>query len=249
MRILSSMFVFVHSLLSAQAVSIVAFSESKHSIRGFTPSGEIVLPAVRSQLDIHHSNGKDQIVDLTIVFDSQSGPYFWKAVRLENKRDANSFVNELTSGSEAVYIGSSTLIDFYMPGDLWVQEYSQRADSLEAAQRESIDEINKGLAAYEINGFATRVKEVLVARRIGNEFICGEANPTKAYCGTGAKRIISIRRVDDKWRLVVRNHYDQEIILDGAFNFLSTRRLSTMFDPKFGEATDMVPWSEAIKKN
>ena len=235
------MFAIVHAILSAQTVSIVAFSESKHSIRAFSPSGEIVLPVVRCQLDIHPSNGNDQIVDLTIIYDPQSGRYFWKAARLENK-------SELTSGSEAVYIDSSTLIDFYMPGDLWVQEYSQRADSLEAAQSESIDAIKKGLAAYEKNGFATGAKEVLVARKIGNEFICGEANLTKAYCGTGAKHIVSISRVDEKWRLVVRNHYDQEIILDGAFNLLSTRRLSKMFDPKFGEATDMVPWSEAIKK-
>jgi hypothetical protein len=47
----------------------------------------------------------------------------------------------------------------------------------------------------------------------------------KANCGFDIKRIVSIGRDGDNWRLVIRNRWDQEVILDSQFKFVSTRRL------------------------
>ena len=46
------------SLLAEEPVSKVAFTESKSSVRAFTPYDETTLPVVRVRLEIHTSGGK-----------------------------------------------------------------------------------------------------------------------------------------------------------------------------------------------
>ncbi len=46
-----------------------------------------------------------------------------------------------------------------------------------------------------------------------------------AVCTFSAKSIVSISHQDGNWRLVVRNRWDQEIILNSKFDLVGTQRL------------------------
>ena len=54
-------------LIAQQAVSPVAFSESKQAIGAFSSFGETTLPAARLQLDIVHAGGKSERGNLAVV--------------------------------------------------------------------------------------------------------------------------------------------------------------------------------------
>jgi hypothetical protein len=213
-------------LVAEQSVSPVGFSESRHAIHAFSPSGEVTLPVVRVQLDIVYPRGKKERGDLVVVYDPQAGHYFWRYHPLDNPSDAASFLDALESGAEAAYAGQAALFDFYIPGALYEREHSGRADSLESAERVSIAEIEKGLPILE-NGYNPGAKEIEVAVAVGREFACPPyPDPTSQACVFGVRSIASIRQEGDNWRLVLRNRWDQEVILDSKFNLVSTRRLT-----------------------
>ena len=219
---------FVLSMLSllplpAQVATRVPLSESKHSITGFAFQGQVQLSALRYQVEIKNPPGDSRLVDMTVIHDPRTKYFFWKVARLTHKGDNNSFLTELISGREAVFSEQDSIVDFYMPGDLWFQVHTQKADTLDSASALAIDSLQNGLAHYSKNGFDTGGRSVSMDRRISNQFFCGEENPSIAVCGMGAKRISSITHTDGKWVLVISNRYDQEIILDRNFNLVSTR--------------------------
>lgn len=80
------------------------------------------------------------------------------------------------------------------------------------------------------SGYGISTKEVPVALAIGREFACapferGRDDRTSVMCGFMANSIVSVSREGENWRIVVRNRWDQEIILDSKFNLVSTQRL------------------------
>lgn len=73
MRFLPFVFALSCGLLrAAQPVSKVAFTESKSSVRAFTPYGETTLPVVRVQLDLA-ADGKTERGNVVVVYDPTSG--------------------------------------------------------------------------------------------------------------------------------------------------------------------------------
>jgi hypothetical protein len=220
---------FCASLIAQQSVSQVGFSESRDAIRAFSPSGEVTLSLTHLQIEIRPAGGKSGLADLTVVYDPPSGHYFWLCRKANFPRDTASLLDELKSARMAVYAGPDAIVDFYMPANLGFQEHHERADSLSAAERASLDQIEKGLPTYANNGFDTGFREVEVARAIGIEFACPPyEDPTfRQNCVFGTKSIASISREGDNWRIVLRNRWDQEVILDSKFNLASTRRLPT----------------------
>ena len=209
-----------------QSVSKVAFTESSNAIRAFSPLGEITLPVVRVQLAIHYPAGKNEFGNLVVVYDPESAHYFWRYESVPQTGDLKSFLQVLQSGIEAVYAGPTGLVDFYMPGQIWVQQHSNRADNLDAALTAAIQEIRHGLPGFENSGYHTDAQEVPIARAIGMDFACAPIRDPEfsAACGFGAKKFVSISRDGDNWLLVVRNRWDQEVILDSKFNLVSTQR-------------------------
>ncbi len=112
---------------------------------------------------------------------------------------------------------------------MFVKVYSERADSLNAAERASIDAIRKGLAVFEKNGYHTDYHQVVeVSKAVPREFSCAPyGSPEfKGMCPTQPQSINSISQQDGIWRLVLRARWDQEVILDSKFNLVSTRRLT-----------------------
>jgi hypothetical protein len=214
------------SLTAEESVSKVAFSELKGTIRAFSSSGEITLPTIRVQLEIRHAGGKNEHGDLLVVHDTQSGHYFWRYARANHVGDARNWLTELESGRATVYTTPGAIFFIYMPGNLWVQEHRGSSLTLDGAESASIEEIQRMLPVFASNGYDTGMKEVVLARAIGMEFACSsERSEISRQCGFGIKSFVSISREGDGWRLILRNRWDQEVILDSLFNLVSTRRL------------------------
>lgn len=209
-----------------QGVSRVAFSESTHAVRAFSSYGDVSLPVARLQLDVQYPVRKKERGDLVVVYEPQSGHFLWRYEPINQAND--SFLNALNAGMLAVYVAPDDLVEFLMSGALYAKAHRERADNLWAAEGASITEIEHGLADFEKRGFHTDSKEIPLFSAIGMAFACpppGEPGGLNSNCGWGAKRIVSVSREADNWRLVLRNRWDQEVILDRDFNFVSTRRL------------------------
>ena len=109
---------------------------------------------------------------MVIVYDPQTGHYFWLCSASRYAGDSFSFLEELESGMESVNAGPAGLLDADMPSDLFVQEHSERADSLEAAEDASIGELRRGLPVFAGHGYDIGSKDVPLFRAIGIEFAC-----------------------------------------------------------------------------
>jgi hypothetical protein len=229
MRLITLLFMLSYDLLLAQQpVSKVAFSASRSSVRAFSQSGESMLPTVRVQLEIQTPDRKIERGNLLVVYDPDSGHYLWRNSVAASPGDTTSLYTELESGRAAVYAGSAGLALFYMPGNLYVQQHTQHADNLDAAEHESILEIER--RALENNLYGSDMKEVTLYSAISRDFACapferGREDRTAVMCGFTVKSIVSVSRDSDNWRLVIRNRWDQEIILNSKFELVSTRRL------------------------
>jgi hypothetical protein len=220
MRPLALLIAFSYtSLLAAQPVSKVAFTESKSAVRVFTPYGETTLPVVRVQLEIQTSAGKTERGNMVVVYDPENGHYLWHTAIANYPGDTNSLDAALNSRAEVIYAAPAGLLNFSMPGNLFVQEHLDRADNLDAAERASIDDIERRALVNKLYEFD--VKEVPVGRAIPREFSC--VYESGQGCMFMAKSIVSVSRQGENWRIVVRNRWDQEIILDSKFNLISTQ--------------------------
>jgi hypothetical protein len=218
-------------LFAEEPVSKVAFTESKSSVRAFTPYGETTLPVVRVQLEIHTSAGKTERGNLVVVYDPDSGHYLWHNTIANHPGDTSSFYADLESGAEGVFAGSPGLVSVYMPGpDLFIHEHNEHAENLDAAERASIGDIER--QALVNNLYGSDMKDVPVYKAMGREFACSsERGQEDPRCMFEAKSIVSVSREGENWRIVVHNRWDQEIILDSKFNLVSTKRLPTAITP------------------
>jgi hypothetical protein len=216
-------------------VSVVGFSESRHAIKAFSPSGEITLPVARRQLDIEFPGGakRKERGDLMVVYDPQTGHYFWRYLPWNKLGDNTSFLSALESGSERVFSGLDALVDFHISGHQYAQAHTERADSLEAAEEASTEEIRRkavfpgttaiGMAATEVVGTSSTKSD----SSITPDFACPQDGQPgfSQMCTTWNPSILSIGRDGSLWRLVIRNRWDLEEILDSQFRVVSQRRL------------------------
>jgi len=186
----------------------------------------VVLPAIHLRLELNPPTRSERLIDVVVVYDPQNGHYFWVYTPVSDAADNGSYLNDLQKGTEGVYVGSAALVNFISLGaNFEIQEHMRRADSLDAAGHAAIDEIKRQTPKLT-DSYETGFKVVNISRDVGSDFACEPRQPT-ANCGFEVKRIVSINRDGDIWRLVVRNRWDQEIILDSQFKIVSTRRLAS----------------------
>lgn len=210
----------------------MAFSDSKDVVPAFSSFGAITLPAVHLQLDVTYPRGKKERRDLSVVYDPQSGHYLWHLAAFPAPANTGRFIDAVNSHKEIVYADADGLFDFVFKSDLWVKVYTLRADSLDAAELAAFSEIQPGLASFE-RGYQPRTspapppwpwdyKPVDLRNAITADFGC---LPMRADCKDDLNTIVSVGKQGSNWRVVLRNRWDQEVILDSNFNFVSTQRL------------------------
>lgn len=221
--------------LAAQSASPVASSQSTDAVPVFSSSGAITLPAVRLQLDVSYASSKKESRDLEVVYDPQNGHYWWQLATFPGPANRGGFIDAIKSQKRTVYADADGIVDFVFRSDLWVKVYTSRADSLDAAKAAAVNEIQKSLASIE-RGYQPRTgpslppwpwdyKPVDLMGSVPLEFSCF---PVRANCTDNANTIVSVGKQGSNWRLVLRNRFDVEVILDQNFKLVSARQLAQL---------------------
>lgn len=219
-------------LAAQQPAAPVAGSESREVVAAFASSGAVTLQAVHFQLDLNYPRGKKERRHLSVAFDPQSGHYMWNFAAFPGPADADRFVSDIKSHKEIVYADAEGLFDFVFRSDLWVKVFRLRASNLDDAAQLAVAKIQQGLASIE-SGYQPRTgpslpkwpwdyRPVDLEKAIPAGFNCSQM---RADCKDDRISIVSIAKQGGNWRLVLRNRWDQEIILDSDFKFVSTERL------------------------
>jgi hypothetical protein len=217
-------------------VSPVASSESKDVVPAFDSSGAITLPAASLKLDILYPNGKKERCELTVVYDPKTGHYLWHHLPLGNRDDTAVYISGIKTHRIVEYADSSALVDVGFASGPFIKAWQGHAGSLDAAVSASLNEIQHGLATFE-GGYHVDYKLVPVGgpvvgfdskvppgfKPIPPDFWCA---PLVAWCGNDRNTIASIGKQGSNWRLVLRNRWDEEVILDQNFNLVSAQQLT-----------------------
>jgi hypothetical protein len=165
---------------------------------------------------------------LLVVYDTVSNRFGWN---LQNAGEhwAGSDSAEWFAEHAAAYVGVDRVVLFWetTPGQLFIVErLSLSASSLEEAQNKAINEIANHTADIERGGEYLRLGGTTVplpTSRVPHEFWFDRL---QAHVSYGRTRITSVQKEQTGWRLVLRDHWDQELILDEFYSFVSTRRLT-----------------------
>ena|ERR1022692_370956 len=241
MRTKSLLISLVSIPLMAQ-VSSVAFSDSKDVVPAFDSSGAITLPAARLKVDIAYPHGKHDRNEVTVVYDPKTGHYLWHvaAHNPNNPDDTGLYLNAIKKQRAVAFADPAGLIDFGFAGTIFVKAWQGHADSLDAAVSASTNEMQQGLAVAEGSGYHTDYKFVPIAgpvvgfqaktppggfKPFPSGFTC-EAPPRSSFCPTDNNTIASVSRQGSNWRLVLRNRFDVEVILDQNFDLVSLQQLT-----------------------
>ena len=214
-------------------VAPVTSSESRDVVSAFSSSGAVTLPIVRLQLDLSYPHGKKDRRNLSVVYDSQNRHYFWHLSTGPVPAVKGDFTDLTKSQKEVLYADSTGLFAFLFSTDLWVKAYTLQADSLDAAETSAISQIEQGLAALEA-GYQPRTgpsmpawpwdyKPIDLGKIITAEFSCG---PLRSNCPDALNTIVSVNKQGNNWRVVLRNRWDEEVILDQNFDLVSVQQLT-----------------------
>ena len=172
--------------------------------------------------------GNPERGDLTVIREATSGYFLWRYAQYSGTDHSSSFIDEFRRKASALWVESDGIVEFHMPSSIYVKKHTGRASSLDAAVQASIEEIRHGLAIFESNGFSTNALELKI-QELDSDFAC---IPDNSFCGGGKSKIIALSKDGDKWKLVLRNRYDVELVFDSTFHWVSTRNLSDQVKTK-----------------
>jgi hypothetical protein len=220
-------------------------SESKDVVPAMNSSGAITLPAARLKIDLAYPRGKKERCELTVVYDPDSGHYLWHVTPSNPGMpdDTVVYLKFIKAGRAVAYADPAGLTEFSAVN--WAKTWLGHAASLDAAVSASISEIGQRLAWAETRGYHLDYKLLPLGgdltgfpgagvsfpiakiapgvKPIPSEFAC---EPNQSLCRTDHNTIASISKQGTNWRLVLRNRWDVEAILDQNFNVVSLTQLT-----------------------
>jgi hypothetical protein len=178
--------------------------------------------------------GRDMNGELLIAHDTASQQFWWVL--------RNDGVSRLTLDSAdwfashaAIFVTENKIVVFWITGSghlFVVERKGLAALTLEEAQQKAIDEVRSHTTEIAKGGGFWR-KEITDVPLPGERFPIMFWNPpNEAGLLAGRNKVISAAREGKLWKLVLRNQWDQELVLDESYNFVSTRRLDSNATPK-----------------
>jgi hypothetical protein len=215
-------------------------SETKDVVPAFSSAGAITLPAARLKVDATYPHGRKERCELTVVYDPQFGHYLWHISR-SNPNDPDNtgvYLKVLQAQRAVPFSDAAGLIDFGFAGTVFAKAWTGQASSLDAAVAASINEMQQQLPAKEHGTYHLDYKFVPVFglvpgfnaqlppgfKPMPDGFAC--LPNTVSFCPGDKNTIASITKQGSNWRLVLRNRYDEEVIVDQNFNLLSMQQLT-----------------------
>jgi hypothetical protein len=190
-------------------------------VSAFSSAGKIALSAVHFQLDLSYADGKRERRDLVLVYDPQNSYYLWHISEGTAPAYSERFLECLKL--YRYWTDADGLYEFTSRMNLYVKVGTLKADNRGAAQRAAIAEIAQRLPEVAKYGYAptpggTRwpwdYRQITLPTSL--DFACGL--PLRANCSPGPDEILSIDKRDSEWRILRKNHWVEEIILDQHFD-------------------------------
>ena len=228
MRLIPELFTVLTIPLLAQ-VSPVPSSESKDVVPAFDASGEITLPAARFKIDVTYPHGKKERIETTVIYDPKTGHYLWhEACPNPSVDDTGVYINGVKAHGALAYADPAGLVNFIFPMGLYGKVWQGQADSLDAAVTASLSLIQQHLAAYGEPFWNLGYRYVPAFGGDAQlpsafEFMCP---PVDQWCPPGTTVIVSISKQGSNFRLLLRNHFDVEVIVDQNLDLVSARQLT-----------------------
>jgi hypothetical protein len=236
---MKSMFLSLVSIPLLAQVSPVALSKATDVVPAFDSSGAITLPAAYLKIDIAYPRGKKELRELTVVYDPRTGHYLWHCTpsNPDNPDDTGLRLRVMKAQGTVAFADSAVLIDFGLGMGLFAKLWRGRADNLDAAVSASINEAQQGLATSEGIGFHRDYELIPVFGEVlgfdakvpsgynpvTRDFRC---EPDRAFCPSDNNTIASISKQGSNWRLVLRNRFDVEVVVDQNLNLVSAQQLT-----------------------
>ena len=219
-------------------VSRVAFTDSRDTVPAVSSSGGISLPTARMKIDADYPRGKKERLEMTVVYEPASGYYLWNIGRTGSNKPDGVRLKTMKEQKEVVqFVDATGLIQFFFGDGLGVKKWQGRAGSLDAAVTAATNDVREGLADAEGRGFHRDFKFIPIFgplmgfdakvppgyKPIPRDFRCEELN---SFCPSYNNRIASVSKQGANWRLVLRNRYDVEVIVDQNFDLVSAQQLT-----------------------
>ena len=124
----------------------------------------------------------------------------------------------MKSHGTTVYADATGLYIFEFPNGFFLKVSTSQATGLDAAVEASINEIQQA-PPVPFQGF----RPLDLTKAITRDFSCA---PDYPICQFERNEIVSIGKQGSNWQLVLRNRWDEQIILDQDFKFISARQLA-----------------------
>ncbi|HTQ57263.1 MAG TPA: hypothetical protein VMI94_22490 [Bryobacteraceae bacterium] len=224
--------------LGVAQVTTVPFSESKDVVPAFDSSGAIALPVARLKIDVTYHGGKKERDETTVLWHPQTGHYLWHLMTQNPNIDETGLdIKAIRAQEEQAYADASALIDFAVVGPS-AKAWAKTAGSLDDAVTASLNEIQQNVPAQEGRSWQMDYKYVPVfGLPLGVhanvpagyqplntiEFNCP---PRLAVCPPNGTKIVLIAKQGNNFRLVLRNGFDVEVIVDQKLDLVSARQLT-----------------------
>jgi hypothetical protein len=164
---------------------------------------------------IQFPSGKTKIVDITMVFETQTGLFWWDYYQPPKPDLSSQSISEMLSRAK-FYFGESTIIrfDFSRP-DLRIRRFSGRYSSIEEGQAHAVKEIRSNAADIEKGSWHWfHSINLVTAKALEPDFmmLAGSAAPSQP-------KLREVVRKNGKWLLTFDgpNKDSAEVVLNDAY--------------------------------
>jgi hypothetical protein len=164
--------------------------------------------------------------DLLIAYDTVSYHYWWLLWGDGGWLPGGTTADWFASHAAMVVVENKIVVFWSVRVLSRLERVGLSATGIEDAQRQVLDLIRRRASEYvHPDAFLPDTKSIDLPRLFPWNFWFPPGIPVRPI---GHTQILSAHKEGANWRLVMRDQWDQELILDESYAFVSTRRLDTV---------------------
>jgi hypothetical protein len=177
-------------------------------------------------IDIPLPEGRTFPGDLLIAYDTVSQHYWWLLWGDGLSFPEGTTADWFASHAAIVVLENKIVVFWSLGGSSLLERVGLSATGIEDAQRQIFGVIRERASRYvHPDAFFPETKGIDLPSRLFPRYFW--APPGMSSRPRGRTQILSAHKEGANWRLVMRDQWDQELILDESYAFVSTRRLDT----------------------
>ena len=179
--------------------------------------------------------------EFIVLYDGQTGTYLSMLLARRPNRHSSDTINQwLQTFGAAVIVDGASITQFELRGGLFGRKSRARALSLDSAIVAASNQMRTDLAAGEnVGGFGrdliyipvfgilegVNTKTPLGYKKIDRSFSCEPRGSSGCQVGVNSK-IVSISATAGGYRLLLRDRYDVEVVVDKNLDLVSSKQLT-----------------------